>query len=262
MRKLVHVVPLGWEYDRVILPLKLMRAHRVHILCKPDSDPVRSHYLDKLISWLKKEHIQHEHHDVDSNSDLEGMLETISKITQTEQTEGNMVSINIASAGKVAAAACMLAAMAHLNPERGVLYYPVAERYAYEEADRLGHGLAVGMNGEPKEIPFFRLRIPEGDLRTALRLLSEAPEGRLSYGQCMERLRASGCKGYDISRVGRTGKRGTPRNLANVTLNRRVVKKLLESGFVVVDSIGQERFMQLTEEGQHMAMLCALGNQR
>ena len=259
MRKLVHIVPLGWEYDRVVLPIASMHAHRVHLLCKPDSDPVRSHYLDMVKTFLKKRRIEFEHHDVDANSDLRGLLKEMSDIVQSEQRANNTVMINIAGAGKVAAAASMLVAMAHLSTHTGLLYYPVADDYSRTEKDRTEHGLSIGMAGEAEEIPYFRLPIPQGDSRVVLWALSNAPGGKLSYTECIELLKGRGVDGYETPKKPRSGERGAPRNMANVTLNRRVVKKLLELKFVEVEAEGSERALRLTDQGRHMAMLCTFG---
>jgi hypothetical protein len=259
MRRIVHVVPLGWEYDRVVRPISLMHAHRVHLLCRPDSDPVRSHYLDMVKVFLERKGIDVKHHDVDANSDLSGLLREMSDIVQTEQRANNTLMINIAGAGKVAAAASMLVAMAHLSSHTGLLYYPVADDYSRTEKDRMEHGLSIGMSGDPVEIPFFRLPIPQGDSRVVLWALSNAPGGTLSYTACIDLLSKRGSKGYEIPKKPKDGKRGVPRNLSNVTLNRRVVKKLLEWKFVEVESAGSERMLKLTDQGRHMAMLCTFG---
>ena len=89
--------------------------------------------------------------------------------------------------------------------------------------------------------------------------LSNAPGGKLSYTECIELLKGRGVDGYETPKKPRSGERGAPRNMANVTLNRRVVKKLLELKFVEVEAEGSERALRLTDQGRHMAMLCTFG---
>lgn len=255
MRKTVHVVPLGWEFDRVVLPVLAIRAHRVYLLCRPSSDPKRTHYLDAVTKRLKRAGIQVVHRDVDSNLDIEGLVREISAIIQLEQGGGKSVRLNVSGAGKVAAAAVQLAASAHLDPRTGSLYYPVAERYSSSETERREHGLAVGMDGDPVELPFFHLEIPSEDARFVMQLLASSPNGDLRYTMAIQALSEAGFEQYSAS-IGSKGTLPTARNRGNVALSKRVVERLKSLNYVEVRRRGRERIMHLTGSGRYMAMLC------
>ena len=252
----MHIVPLGWEVDRVVLPIRAMCAHRAYLLCQPRSDPKRSHYLTLVTKALTKMKVHVVHREVDSNLDAEGLVREMSAIIQYEESEGSSVHINISGAGKVAATAAHLVACAHLNTSTGTLYYPVAERYTKPGPDREQHGLGAGMEGEPLDQPFFRLEIPRDDARRFLQLLVCSPKGELRYAEAIEHLRSVGYRAYEVPATP-GGSRGVQRNRANVALNKRVVEKLKRGGFVEVEARGRERVAMLTESGRFMAMLCA-----
>lgn len=252
----MHIAPLGWEFDRIVLPIRHMHAHRAYLLCRPESDPQRTHFLSKVRSALDELGVEVIHRDVDSNLDTEGMVREMSAIIQYEQGEGSSVHINISGAGKVAAVSAQLAASAHLSLETGSLYYPVPDRYTKPGNDRQRHGLAAGLDGEPKEVPFFRLAIPQRDCRFVLQQLAQAPRGDMRYSEAIEQLKRAGFQGYSLEpRPG--GDRGRQRNRANVALYKKVIEKLRSSKYVEVEAQGRERIIHLTAAGRYMAMLCA-----
>ncbi|MDE1820923.1 MAG: hypothetical protein KGJ23_11275 [Euryarchaeota archaeon] len=195
------------------------------------------------------------HRSVDANLDSEGLVREISAIIQLEQGAENIVRINLGGAGKVAASAATLAASVHLHLLTGSLYYSEAENYSEPGRERQAHGLALGMKGEPFDLPFFRLDIPRDDARLTLGLLAGVPRHELRYGVVIATLRKCGFKEYIVPEE-EDPKRGRARNRANVMLNKRVVGKLRRQGFVEVEPLGRERILRLTRPGRYMANLC------
>jgi hypothetical protein len=256
MRRQIHIVPLGWEFDRVILPIRSMKAHRVYILCRPSTDPRRRHFLDKFVLALGRDHVQVIHEDVDSNLDTLGIMRVTSQIIAKEVAAGNHVSLNISGAGKVAAVAVALAAMAHLPSSAGELYYPVAKGYSRSELDRMKHGLAKGMDGDPITLPHFEIRLPPHPADWILRELSVARSMTLTYEAMITKCRGWKVQGFSVPSGDRHAMR-VIKNRNNVQFNRRVVQKLCADDLVKIVTEGRNRSLVLLEPGKYVASLCS-----
>lgn len=261
MERIVHIVPLGWEYDRVVLPVKLLKAHRVYLLCKPSEDPERRYFLEKATRRLERDGIQVKHRDVDSNLDTIGLMRSISEIIIEESAAGNRILINIASAGKVAALAASLAAMAHLPRDSGGLYYPIARDYSRTEKDRFKHGLACGLSGEPVSLPHFKIELPAHPADWLLSDMAESPGHRLGYDTMISK-----CIDWKISGFktpsGDKHEIRVMKNRNSVQFNKRVVQKLRNLDLVKIESEAKSRALVLTVAGHHVASLCPSGPTR
>lgn len=254
MEEIVHIVPLGWESDRAVLPIRKLLGHRAYLLCHPASDPMRSRYLESVRTRLGKSGIRAIHVDVDSNLDIAGMLSETSKIILRERALGNRILINIASAGKVAAVAVAIAAMAHLDSSGGKLYYPVAKSYSRSVDERNQHGIAVGMDGTPKWLPLFRIPLLPQPCGSILGQLASSPGHCRSFHSMIEELRASGVAGFE-SRTDVKNDRRAERNRWNSAFNKKVVQRLVAHGLVDVLKEGRDKSLRLTEAGMYYASL-------
>jgi hypothetical protein len=258
MERIVHIVPLGWEYDRVVLPVRLLKAHRVYLLCKPSEDPERRYFLEKVTRRLERDGVQVKHRDVDSNLDTIGLMREVSGIIIEESAAGNRILINIASAGKVAALAVSLAAMAHLPRDSGGLYYPIAKDYTRTEKDRLKHGLARGLSGDPVSLPHFRIQLPAHPADWLLADIAASPGHRLGYDAMIPRCIDWKISGFKIPSGDRHEIR-MMRNRNSVQFNKRVVQKLRNLDLVKIENEGKARALILTVAGLHVASLCPAG---
>jgi len=261
MEEIVHIVPLGWESDRAVLPIRRLLGHRVYLLCHPASDPMRSHYLESVRNRLERSGVRVVHVDVDSNLDVAGMLSETSRIILKERVLGNRVLINIASAGKVAAVAVSIAAMAHLAPSEGRLYYPVAKSYSRGSDERKKHGIAVGMDGDPRWIPMFRIPLLPQPCGLILGHLASAPGHVLGFQDMIEKLRQVGVNGF-VSRGGVEAGIRAERNRRNSAFNKKVVQRLVSQGLAEVSKEGRDRSLKLTEAGIHYASLSGPASER
>ena len=255
MERLVHIIPLGWEYDRVVLPVESIKAHRVYLLCDPTDQPVRTHYLRKATRRFRAIHVEVRVIEVDTFKDLLGTMKAISEIIQRELAQGNRVFLNVATSGKIAAIAATLAAMAHLPPDRGSVYYVAARDYPSTQVSQRLHGIAKGMDGDPVPIPVFKLKLPDSDCRIVLSELSAAADQSLGYRAIIETLRAKGVAGFE-TRIPEGSGRRRFRTLESVRFYQRVVRKLEREGLVSIIERGRVRSLKLTLAGAQVASMC------
>ena len=97
----VHIAPVGYEIDRIVMPAKKLRADKVILLVhdNPSQDKAVKFY-DKISSLLKKQNIEvsKEYH---NRLDLFQIIKTVKNLINKEK--GNFISVNLASGSKIQA---------------------------------------------------------------------------------------------------------------------------------------------------------------
>jgi len=255
MEEYVHIVPLGWEVDRAVLPLKKMHAHRVYILCNPDSHVHQKHFCKMVEEFLHKNNIGFQIVKVDANLDLKGVMREVARLIQLEFNKGNRVYVNMSAAGKIGSIASSLATMAHLKKGGGALYHVIPEDYTEDQEIRMKHGLARGMKGEPIFLPLFDLRLPNLEGGIVLTALASHPKKQLVYKEIIELLRKNKVRGFEDAMYGKKTSRDV-KNKLNITLNKRIIHKLHEESLIEIEKQGRSRLVKLTDSGEYMASLC------
>ena len=253
MEQIVHIIPLGWEIDRAVIPLRTVRPNKVYLLCNPESHPYQMHFFKQVVNQLDGQGILYKHVTVDSDSDIKGLVHHISRIIREEIEAGNRVYVNISASGKIGAVAAALASMAHLS-DNGKAYYVRPENYHTSEDDLFTHGLSMGMKADPLEIPLFRLKLPSAEGRLVLNTLKNR-NGSASYQDLFCVLARAGVDGY--LEVTKQTSRKIKGNLT-VRLTKTILRPLVEAGLITIERRGRRALVKITEAGDYMA--CLVGN--
>jgi hypothetical protein len=166
MEEIVHIIPLGFEIDRVVKPFGKLKANRVYILYSTKklpknpskdqrNDPL--HYLKAVKSQLDQMKIDVVPQDIDIFNILE-LMSAISRIIVKEKADKNNVYVNMCAAGKLTSVASTLAAMYH----DAKVYYINADEYPTEEKSILEHGLSIVNEPKYTILTNFKIDIPTG----------------------------------------------------------------------------------------------------
>jgi len=129
----VHITPVGFEIDRVVLPLKELEADRVWILTERDPKKDKGKlYFDKVIEEInnleRKCEVRVKHCDFNKR-DLYDVLRAFREIIEVEKS--NQIFVNVSTGTKIHSIAGMMACMIFkdiafkLTP-----YYSEPESYA------------------------------------------------------------------------------------------------------------------------------------
>ena len=229
----VHIVPLGYEYERVTVPAIRMRADRVYLIYHEGDDPdERPSYYEDIHRDLAAAGISVDDDNVCNIFDLYDTLRTVAELIQANQE--HEVYVNLASGGKVTAIAGMIACMVTGSAEP---IYVSASEY-----------------GQDKEVPVAKnvtsiSRLPtypiEAPSRDPLKLLQYVVnEGSVTKQECIEFAVAVGIdplanhEGDDI--------RGLYR-----LLDSHLLDSLREDGYVETYKKGRNKYVKATEEGQN-----------
>lgn len=262
----VHIVPMLREVDRALLPFlpkegpPLLHAHRIHLLV---ADQDMSRRLAAKVERPLRRVAEVRQTSLGSGAaggshlQFQDLLRVFSKLVRQEVRDGNRVHVNLSTGSKLVAFAAGLAAMAHLPPGQGSLYYVRPEGYLVTEAEFEEHGTTKGLVAvEPVQImPMFmpaplQLRIlaflahvgGEAGYRLLLRFLSEVPGS-----------------GYGASSDRRAAMRRRWTNTTTTRMVRSILSPLSGLGLVELLDRGRERLARLTPRGAMYASISALG---
>ena len=137
----VHIAPVGYEIDRIVLPAKRLRADKVILLVheNPGEDKAGKFY-EKISDQLEKLNIEvsKEPH---NRVDLFQIIKTVKNLIEKES--GNIVSVNLASGSKVQAIGCMMASMMFNDNNNVNPFYVEAKEYLATSFSRVALLLVI-----------------------------------------------------------------------------------------------------------------------
>ena len=237
MKLRVHIAPVGFEIDRVVIPAIKMKADKVYLLRHDNySEDKSGPYLDKIVKKLQKKNIATKTVDV-NRFRLFGIIKAVKEIIQTE--DNNEIYLNIASGGTIPAVGCMMAAM--LKDDRANIHplYAQAEKYpALSGKEQHTYGVS-----EIHELPTYQIRTPPPKLLQALSVIKgevRITKKRLAEIADAKNLISIGAKqeNFDQARY--------------ASLDKNIIHPLEHDWkFIKVEKVGRTRFITLTKEGEH-----------
>jgi len=251
IEEIVHIIPLGHEIDRAVKPFEHYKANKVYLLAVTDTFGKYSremveqqkYYLNVVKERLTKLGIEVQTKNIDMFDFLE-VVRHISNLAVVEKNRGNVVYVNISSAGRLTSAATTLAALAHqLKP-----YYVSAEKYPDTKEEKDAHGLSI-CEGPPKiqMLETFPLQLPDEDCIKVLVKLYQEKIGMTTI-KIAEYLAEQKVEGFENccpwSRLPRH-KRFNPL----MKLNKRILQKLEESGYITRERKGRYNTIKITPSG-------------
>ena len=123
----VHIAPVGFEVDRIVLPAIDMKADRVWLITddKPKEDE-GSKFVKSIQRKLKEVRIECLQEQAD-RIDLFDVLRVLRMIILKEK--GNSILVNVSVGSKIQAIASMMACMMFKDVANIKPYYVVPERY-------------------------------------------------------------------------------------------------------------------------------------
>jgi hypothetical protein len=170
----VHIVPIGPEEDRAVLPLIRLRAEKVYLVVEKNPHPTLKRFKERIAQRIGKEAgIRRE--DIITNeyykdwNDFSGIVSKFSEIVQREQEAGNNVLINISSGSKFASIAGTLVALLY----DAEAYYAQAEKYLRLEQTTPD---TMGVT-DVLSIPNYRIEKLDEKWVYALSILRDYPAG-------------------------------------------------------------------------------------
>ncbi|MFA1610823.1 HFX_2341 family transcriptional regulator domain-containing protein [Halobellus rubicundus] len=229
----VHIVPLGYEYERVTVPAIRMRADRVYLVYHEGDDPAkRPEYYADIREDLRAAGIAVDDDTVCNIFDLYDTLRTVAELIQANRE--HEVYVNLASGGKVTAIAGMIACMVTGNAEP--IYVSAAEYGQDKEVPVAKNVTSVS------RLPTYPIQAPSRDPLRLLRYVVE--DGPVTKQECIEFAVGAGID--PLAGHSEDDTRGLYRLLDSHLLN-----SLRDDGYVETFKKGRNKYVEATVEGEN-----------
>ncbi len=231
----VHIAPVGYEIDRIVLPAKNLRADRVILLVheNPSEDKATKFYQE-ISERLKKLNIEVtiEHH---NRTALFQIIKTVKKLIAQES--GNIISVNLASGSKIQAIGCMMASMMFNDNKNVNPFYAEAKEYLGFSGKPISKGIK-----DIKSIPAYEIQRPDDKHVQALKIIADSG-GRISKKDMAK-------KALEQKLIIVNAENKSQATFAS--LEKGIISALEKQWrFIKVNKIGRTRWIEITEEGRH-----------
>lgn len=246
----VHIVPIGYEEDRVVLPLLEMKAERVILLANNPSQDKAAKFRERVVERLDASDIAHEVR----TAAIFSLPETLALFVRIlREFRAENLAINISAGSKIQGLAGCLAAM--LVRTEGIpvtVYYVEPKRYR-EDPPRTP--LSFGIE-QIVEIAAITLPTPPLEIKMAMQVLARKPCSKLDLAVL---LAEKGC--LDKSKLNEAGKPKDERARVSLqsAIDQRVVQPLVTSGHATAQRKGRHVIVTLTESGKQVSSLLTAG---
>lgn len=242
----VHVSPVGFEVDRIVLPAIRMKADRVWLIVHSNSlEDKGIHFLRSIKSEFEKNKIEFKEERAD-RTDLFDTLRAFRSILAKEN--GNNVLVNVSAGSKIQAIASMLACMMFKKISKIKPYYVIPERYASTMVNQETEGVR-----DIVPLPEYEIEIPSHKLVHCLSLIHNERNEEITK----KRLKDLALKD-ELIHVEREKDEKSKELSAFMSLNKNLIQPLLAWNFIEVNKVGGAHRINLTTEGKNV--LKFLGN--
>lgn len=233
----VHIAPVGYELDRIVLPAKKMKADKVCLLVheNPSIDKAISFYenISKKLDKLNID-VTREPHD---RLDLFKIIKSVKEIIEREK--GNIIYVNLASGSKIQAIACMMACMMFNDDKNIRPFYVEAKDYVGFSGKPISTGIK-----EIQDVPTYEIKRPEKRHIDALRIIKEHG-GKISKKEMATLAKEQKLIIVNAENENQATFASLDKNIINVLEN--------QWNFITVEKIGRTRWINITQEGENAA---------
>ncbi|MEJ5292854.1 MAG: DUF6293 family protein [Candidatus Methanosuratincola sp.] len=233
----VHIAPVGFEIDRVVLPFIRMKGERIHLIVRQDSNARGTNCLERIVEDLERAQKPYRIHKAEL--DLLKLIYTCRKIIEGELDSGNHVFVNISSGGSIQGVACHFAT---LTFKKGVsAYYAYPEKYI-EIVDPNRAQNSAGLS-KIEIVPHYSIDLPTQEEISFLSLVGQLrdPKKSMLLRMCLEN--------------GLFSVEGKSKPYGHVILESRYIRPLVEKELLVVDGRGRNSKVRLTEKGKNTLLI-------
>lgn len=234
----IHIAPLGFESDRIVLPAIEMKADKVWIFV--DNDPTKTEakpYLEEIKKRLKQKKIEFEimkFNRLNLFSTLKGVKDII------ETGKQHTYYVNVSSGSKIQAIACTMACMMFNVSNNLIPYYVQPKKYFPFKGKPQSSGMQKII-----DLPQYEIQTPEEKLIKALGLI-EKNKGRITKKDLADLA--------EEEKLIEIGAKEENRDQARfASLQKNIIEPLKDHWkFIVEEKSGRTRWISITEEGKNV----------
>ncbi|MBN1431183.1 MAG: hypothetical protein JW931_00245 [Methanomicrobiaceae archaeon] len=240
----IHIAPVGYEIDRIVLPLIEMEADKVYLITeKKEKDDTGLFYVKEIENRLSKlkRPIEIEKRGTDIvGRDLYDTLRIYRQIAEEES--GNHIFVNVSTGTKIHAIAGMMTCMIFRKEENLFTpYYAVPSDYDNEP--EAGQQISIGCK-EIKKMPNYRIEKPPDELIDVLEVLSKS---RSKYNSISKKILIEELENSGMKLLNEKSKDGLVAKYN--ALQRKYIIPLIEWDYITLDYRGNRPVIKITPEG-------------
>jgi len=234
----IQIAPVGYEIDRVVLPAKQEKADMVWLLVHENkSQDKAGPFISKITKKLEKLGItvlQESH----NRQDLFQIIRAVKNIIEKESD--NDIYVNLASGSKIQAIGTMMACMMFNDSSNIHPFYVEAKEYAgFVGKTQLSAGIKDIQN-----VPPYSIKIPDEKLIKALKIITD------NGGKITKKSMADVSEKNNLISI--NPKDEEHRSMVRFTsLDKNIIQPLEEWGFITVNKVGRNRWIEITDEGKN-----------
>jgi len=275
IEEIVHIIPLGHEFERAIRPFDTAKANRVYLIVDSgagssngtsDRDicmqKLQEHYTQMVFDYLLKEKQIEVIVRKTLTFDLTAFLKELSSIIYSELAKGSRVHINMSGSGRLAAVAAALAGMAH-----GIdVYYVHSERFAKDNGmfdetnERYRCGVSICKNNAVTNFTNFQF-VMANEVETLIlqKLYNEKNGGGVSSSELVKVLEEHGVEGFErtqdeYNKVRKYQDKNTRNDMSRklMRLNHSILKDMIEDKkYITKEKSGRKMRFIITPSGEY-----------
>jgi len=236
----IHIAPVGYEIDRIVLPAIQERADKVWLLLHENkSEDKAGPFISKITKQLEKERIEviNQYHD---RRDLFKIIKAVKNIIEKEKQ--NDLYVNLASGSKIQAIGTMMACMMFNENQNIHPFYVEAKNYpGFEGKQPLSTGIR-----DIQDVPPYSIKTPDLKLVEALKIIQQ------KNGKITKKEMAQIAEKQELITINALEKNHSQARFAS--LDKNIIQPLEEQWkFIQVEKIGRNRWIKITEEGKNAA---------
>jgi len=236
----VHIAPVGFEIDRIILPLKETKADKLWLLVHEKTAEDKSGpYLEMIRKQCKKLGVELEI----SYADRLSIFKVIKSVKEIiTQEENNYIYVNVASGSKIQAIACMMACMILKECKNIQPFYAEPESYAVFEGKQQSFGIK-----DTIPLPTYEIQTPKPKLLQALKIIHDAENQKITKKEMAEIAEEQGLITINAEKLNHSQARFA-------SLDKNIIEPLENKwGFIEIEKVGRNRWIKITQEGKDAA---------
>lgn len=234
----IHIAPVGYEIDRIVMPAKDLRADMVYLMIHENKSQDKAvPFYNKITQQLKKQNIdvQLEYHD---RLNLFAIIKSVKRLIEKEKQ--NKLFINLASGSKIQSIGCMMACMMFNEYQNVKPFYVEAKEYPGFSGKPISTGIK-----DIEYVPTYNIQKPSQKHIEALKIINE--KQRLSKKDMVK-------LAVENKLITVNAQKGNESQAKFASLDKNIIQPLEEKWqYITVEKVGRNRYIQLTNEGKKAA---------
>jgi len=245
----IHIAPVGFEIDRIVIPAVEKRADKVYLLVHNNkSEDKAGKYITEVKKQLKAAKIESELAATNWR-DIESITKKARELIIANPD--NHIFINLASGSKNHAIALDRAVMTFPSTDNIHMFYAESKTY---KGFSFPQQLSTGVR-ETKDVPNHRMVIPSDREIQTLKLIHDY---NTTYGHGIKKKElANKCEEAEIIQINSTRKNESQVKLS--ALDKGLIKPLKRTWKAVHEEpVGRNKILTLTEEGEYLVKILSV----